>query len=56
MTERKSRNRKTRAKNNGPSRDRSRDQDESRTNRIRLAQTAVEAAKLAWEIGNRFWR
>ena len=56
MTGRKNRNRKTRAKKVSPGRDRSRDQEERRTNRVRLVQTTVEAAKLAWEIGNRLWR
>lgn len=57
MTGRKSKNRNHRTKNTGPARDRSRDQEERRTNWLRATQTVVEAAKLAWEIGNRyFWR
>jgi hypothetical protein len=31
-------------------------QDERRTNQIRLLQTGVEAARLIWEVVNRFWR
>jgi hypothetical protein len=31
-------------------------QEERRSNRIRLVQTAVELVKLVWEIANRLWR
>ena len=55
MTGRKRRYRNNRPMNKkiGSSRNRSSDQEERRTNRIRLIETIVEAVKLAWEIGSR---